>query len=93
MQAKVEACRWLTYKTAFNKDQETPDWQTEAASAKLFIIPTVTDIVESSRRLHGAYGYTKEFKVEKLSRAIAGFASIAVSLEINRSIVGSWLVK
>jgi alkylation response protein AidB-like acyl-CoA dehydrogenase len=93
MQAKIEACRWLTYKTAFTKDQETPGWQTEAAATKLFIIPAVTEIVELSRHLHGAYGYTKEFKVEKLSRAIAGFASIAVSLEINRSIVGSWLVK
>jgi butyryl-CoA dehydrogenase len=93
MQAKIEACRWLTYKTAFTKDQEAADWQTEAATAKLFIVPTAIEIVESSRRLHGAYGYTREFKIEKLSRAIAGFASIAVSLEINRSIIGSWLVK
>ncbi len=93
MQAKIEACRWLTYKTAFIKDQEKPDWQTEAATAKLFVVPTATEIVEMSRRLHGAYGYTREFKIERLSRAIAGFASIAVSLEINRSIIGSSLVK
>lgn len=93
MQAKIEACRWLTYKTAFAKDQEMPNWQTEAAATKLFVVPTVMDIVEISRRLHGAYGYTREFKIERLSRAIAGFASIAVSLEINRSIVGSSLVK
>ncbi len=93
MQAKLKACRWLTYKTAFDEDQRTPDWQTEAAEAKLFVVPTATEIVEMSRRLHGSYGYTREFKIERLYRAIAGCSSIAVSLEINRSIVGSSLVR
>ena len=93
MQAKIEACRWLTYKTAFEEDQKTPNWQTEAATAKLFVVPTALEIVESSKRLHGAYGYTKEFKIERLYRAIAGCTAIAVSLEINRSIVGSSLVR
>ncbi len=93
MQAKIEACRWLTYKTAFAEDNEAPDWQTEAATAKLFVAPTTMEIVEMSRRLHGAYGYTREFKIEKLYRAIAGCTAIAVSLEINRAIVGSSLVR
>lgn len=92
MQAKLEACRWLTYKTAFAQDQDAPDWQTEAATTKLFVIPTAIEIVETSRRLHGAYGYTKEFKIERLYRAIAGFSVIATSLEINRTIVGGALV-
>ncbi len=93
MQAKIEACRWLTYKTAFAEEQEAPNWPTEAAEAKLFVVPTAMEVVEISRRLHGAYGYTKEFKIEKLYRAIAGCTAIAVSLEINRSIVGSSLVR
>ena len=92
MQAKLEACRWLTYKTAFAQDQLTPNWQTEAATAKLFVVPAATEIVEMSRRLHGAYGYTKEFKIERLYRAMAGFSVIATSLEINKSIVGGALV-
>ncbi len=92
MQAKLEACRWLTYKTAFAQDEQSPDWQTEAAAAKLFVVPAATEIVEMSRRLHGAYGYTKEFKIERLYRAIAGFSVIATSLEINKSIVGGALV-
>jgi alkylation response protein AidB-like acyl-CoA dehydrogenase len=92
MQAKLEACRWLTYKAAFAQDHESPNWQTEAATAKLFVVPAVGEIVEMSRRLHGAYGYTKEFKVEKLVRAVAGFSVIATTLEINRSIVGGSLV-
>ncbi len=91
MQAKIEACRWLTYRTASLHDQEAVNWQTEAATAKLFVVPTAMEVVEMSRRLHGAYGYTKEFKIERLYRAIAGYTAIAVSLEINRSIVGDTL--
>jgi alkylation response protein AidB-like acyl-CoA dehydrogenase len=89
MQAKLEASRWLTYRAAFLQDQSAPTWMTEAAAAKLFVVPTAIEIVEMARRIHGAYGYTKEFKIERLSRAIAGSASVATSLEINRSILGA----
>ncbi len=93
MKSKLEACRWLTYKTAVAEDNEAPDWQTQAASAKVSVVPAAMEIVETARRLHGAYGYAREFKIEKLYRAIAGCPSIAVSLEINRSIVGSSIVR
>ncbi len=92
MQAKVEASRWLTYRTAFVQDQGAPNWQVAAATAKLSVVPAAIEVVEMSRRLHGAYGYTRDFKIERLSRAIAGFSVIEVSLEINKSIVGSSLV-
>jgi len=93
MQAKIEACRWLTYRAAFLEDQQAANWQTESATAKLFVAPNAMQVVDMSRQLHGAYGYTKETKIERLYRAIAGCTSIAVSLEINRSIVGSSLIK
>jgi len=93
MKAKTEACRWLTYRTAFLQDKGAANWQTESAAAKLFVIPAALEVVEISRRLHGAYGYTREFKIERLYRAVAGFTAIAVSLEINRSIVGASLVR
>ena len=89
MQAKLEAARWLTYRAAFLQDQSAPSWMTEAAVAKLFVVPAAIEIVETARRIHGAYGYTREFKIERLSRAVAGAASVATSLEINRSIVGA----
>ena len=41
----------------------------------------------------GLYGYTKDFKVERLYRAQPGNVVISVSLEINKSIVGASLVR
>lgn len=92
MEAKIKAARWMTYRAAFLQDQQDAGWITEAAAAKIFVIPAIIEVVEMSRRIHGAYGYTKEFKIERLYRAISGASAIAVSLEINKSIVGSSLL-
>lgn len=92
MHAKIEACRWLTYRTAHLLEQDSPDFQTEAAAAKIFVQPTITGVIEMALRLHGGYGYTKDLKVERLYRAQPGNTVVSVSLEINKSIVGRALV-
>jgi butyryl-CoA dehydrogenase len=93
IQSKIEACRYYTYRTAKLKDDKKPEWANEAAAAKSFVVPAAMEAVELSRRIHGAYGYTKEFKIERLYRAIAGASAIAVSLEINKSIFGASVAK
>jgi len=93
MYSRLQAARWLTYRTAFLKDSDAPDWMTEAAAAKLFVVPATMQLVEMARQIHGAYGYTKELKIERLYRAIAGASVIAVGLDINRSIVSAPLIR
>jgi alkylation response protein AidB-like acyl-CoA dehydrogenase len=93
MYSKLQAARWLTYRAAYLKDTDNKDWMTEAAAAKIMVVPATLEIVETARRIHGAYGYTRELKIERLYRAIAGASAIAVSLEINKSIVGGSLVR
>ena len=56
VQSKLEASRWLTYRSAFMQDREKKGWMIAAASAKLFVVPTAIDAVEMARRIHGAYG-------------------------------------
>jgi alkylation response protein AidB-like acyl-CoA dehydrogenase len=92
MRSKLNAIRWVAYRAAVLKDKNASDWMTEAATAKMFVVPAAMEIVELSRRIHGAYGYTKEFKIERLYRAIAGASAIAVSLEINKSITAASLL-
>lgn len=93
MHSKIEAARWLTYRTAFLYDRKASNFMDEAASAKLFVAPACIEVVEKARHIHGAYGYTRDFKIERLYRAISGATAIATSLEINRSIVGTSLVR
>ncbi|MFC1872585.1 acyl-CoA dehydrogenase family protein [Chloroflexota bacterium] len=92
MYAKIEAARLLTYKAANLKDRAVADWEVQAAASKLFVVPTTQDIVLSAKRIHGSYAYTKGAKIERLYRAIAGADGIATSLELNKSIVSSYLL-
>lgn len=93
MHSKLEAARWTTYRAAWLKDRSAANWAEEAAAAKLFVVPATMEIVDMSRRIHGPYGYTKGTAIERLFRAAAGASAIAVSLEINKSIVASALLK
>ena len=92
MEAKIQSARWMTYRAAFLQDNQDENWMAEAATTKIHVIPAMMEVVELSRRIHGAYGYTKDFKIERLYRAIAGASAIAVSLEINKSIVAGSLL-
>ncbi len=92
MAARLEAARWLTYRASHLKEVGFPGWMKEAAAAKIFVVPAAMEVVEQSRRIHGSYGYTKDFKIERIYRAVAGASAIAVSNEINKSIVGAALV-
>ncbi len=93
MYSRLQAARWLTYRTAFLKHSNAPGWITEAAATKLFVVQATIEFVEIARRIHGAYGYMKEFKIERLYRAIAGASAIAGSLEINKAIVSASLIE
>ena len=93
MKGKLDASRWLTYCAAFLLDQKSPERMTEAAIAKTFVIPATIAIGKLSRRIHGAYGYTQEYKIERLCRGLAGTTGVATSFAINKSIVGSSLVR
>ncbi|MDO8473450.1 MAG: acyl-CoA dehydrogenase, partial [Dehalococcoidia bacterium] len=93
MQCQLEASRWLTYRTAYILDRESADAASAAATAKLFVIPATIGVAESSRRIHGAYGYAQEFKIERLCRAVVAATSVATTLEVNRSIVAASLVR
>ena len=93
LHAKIQACRWMTYRTAMLHETDDPSFQTEAAACKLFVQPVVNEVIATALRLHGAYGYTKEFKIERLFRAQQGNVVISVSLEINKAIVGASLVR
>jgi len=68
-------------------------FQREAAACKVFVQPVVSQVIDASFRLHGCYGYTKEFKIERLYRAQPGNVVISVGPGINKAIVGASLVK
>jgi alkylation response protein AidB-like acyl-CoA dehydrogenase len=67
MATKIEAARLLTLQAAERKSAgERADL--EAGMAKLFATETAEEVALEAMRIHGGYGYSQEFVVERLYR-------------------------
>ena len=67
MATRIEAARLLTMQAAERKDAgERADL--EAGMAKLFATETASEVALEAMRVHGGYGYSQEFVVERLYR-------------------------
>ncbi len=67
MSARVEAARALTYKAAWKRDNGL-EMNIDASHAKLFASELAVNAAEEAIQIHGGYGYTKDYPVEKLWR-------------------------
>src|SRR3954469_4858111 len=91
MATKVEAARLLMLKAARLKDAgERSD--VEAGMAKLFASETGKEVVEDAFRIHGGYGYSKEYEIERLYRDAPLLLIGEGTSEIQRMVTGRTLV-
>lgn len=69
MKTMIEAARLLTYRAAYLKDQGK-DVSYEASLAKLYASESAVKITSEAIQIHGGYGFTKDFSVEKFYRDV-----------------------
>ncbi len=67
MTVQTEAARLLTYSAASAKQEGLP-YSDKAAMAKLFASETASFVTNRAIQLHGGYGYTQEYPVERMMR-------------------------
>jgi len=67
MSTEVDAARLLTWKAAWTKDQGRR-YSLEAAQAKLYSSQMAQRVTNLALQIHGGYGYTKEYNVERYFR-------------------------
>jgi len=67
MKTRIEAARMLVYKAAQMKKNGTP-YAAEAAMAKLYASETAMHVTTKAVQLHGGYGYTMDYPVERMMR-------------------------
>jgi len=67
MATEIEAARLLVYRAAWNKDNGLP-YSKEAAMAKLFAAETATRSAGKAIQIHGGYGFTESYPVERAYR-------------------------
>jgi alkylation response protein AidB-like acyl-CoA dehydrogenase len=92
MATKIEAARLVTRKAARMKDAgERSDL--EAGMAKLLASETGKEVVEDSFRIHGGYGYSKEYEIERLYRDAPLLLIGEGTSEIQRMVIGKKLLQ
>jgi len=64
MQTELDAAHLLTYRAAWLADQGLP-YSREASMAKLFASEAASRACNKALQIHGGYGYTREFHVER----------------------------
>lgn len=67
MKTRIEASRLLIYKAADMKEKHLP-YGPYSAMAKLFAAETAMYVTTKAVQLHGGYGYTKDYPVERMMR-------------------------
>jgi alkylation response protein AidB-like acyl-CoA dehydrogenase len=69
MAVEVEASRWLTYHAAAQREMGK-SIALEGAMAKLFSTESAKRVVDKAMSVHGCYGFTKDFPIERLYREV-----------------------
>ena len=92
MATKIEAARLLTHSAAAKKDRgERCDL--EAGMAKLFASEICHEVTMDAMRIHGGYGYTEEFPVERYFRDAPLMMIGEGTNEIQRLVIARNLLK
>jgi alkylation response protein AidB-like acyl-CoA dehydrogenase len=92
MATQVEAARLMTLKAARMKDAGQRS-DLEAGMAKLFASEAGRFCVEESFRIHGGYGYSKEYEIERLYRDAPLLLIGEGTSEIQRMVIGKKLLE
>ena len=67
MATQIDASRLLLYRAAACKDNNKP-FSAEASMAKLYCSATAKEVTDLAVQIHGGYGYSKEYDVERYFR-------------------------
>jgi alkylation response protein AidB-like acyl-CoA dehydrogenase len=92
MGTRLEAARLLTLKAARMKDAgERSD--IEAGMAKLFASEAAKENAEEALRIHGGYGYSKEYEIERIYRDAPLLLIGEGTSEIQKMVIGKKLLE
>jgi butyryl-CoA dehydrogenase len=92
MATKIEASRFLVYNACYKKDLGER-FGKEAAMAKLFASETAVDSAIKAVQIHGGYGYTKEYTVERLFRDAKITEIYEGTSEVQRLVIAANLLR
>ncbi len=92
MATEIEAARLLTRKAAWKQDTGAR-FTLEASIAKLFASEMATRVTHKAIQIHGGYGYSREYPVERMYRDARITEIYEGTSEIQRLIIANWVLR
>jgi butyryl-CoA dehydrogenase len=92
MATEIDAARLLVRKAAWKQDTGGR-FSMEASVAKLFASELSTRVTHKAMQIHGGYGYSHEYPVERMYRDARITEIYEGTSEIQRLVIASWVLK
>ena len=89
---ETHAARLMVYHAAWLKDQGEP-FTKEGAMAKLFATEMAERVAYKAIQIHGAYGYSKEYPVERLYRDARALTIGEGTSEVQRLVIARKVIQ
>jgi len=93
MAVKVEAMRTLVYRAAAMLAEGHADGPQQAAIAKLYTGRAAFDVVNDAMQIHGGYGYSSEFPLERMLRDVRALQLGGGTNEILKNRIAAGMLK
>ena len=93
LSTKIAAARCLVYVATDAKQNKLPTLSVNAAQAKLFASETAMEVTTKCVQLHGGYGYTREYPVERMMRDAKITEIYEGTSEVQRMVISGALLK
>ena len=87
MATKVETAHTMMVRAARTKDKGERN-DVEAGMAKMLASEYCNEVVEASFRIHGGYGYSKEYEIERIMREVKFMLIGEGTSDIQKMIIG-----
>ncbi len=91
MQMRVEAARLLIHRAASNAEQGLPSIL-DSSVAKCFANEISREVTGTAKQLMGAYGYSKDFDMERRMRDSWGWGIAGGAIDIQKVNIASAMV-
>jgi butyryl-CoA dehydrogenase len=91
MATELDAARLLTWKAAWAKDQGKR-YTLEAAQAKLYASEMAQRVTNKALQIHGGYGYSREYDVERYFRDARITEIYEGTSEVQKMVIADWVL-
>jgi butyryl-CoA dehydrogenase len=93
MATQIQAARLLVYYAGYCKDKGMPRFSRESAMSKYYASTVAVDVARMAVQIHGGYGYTKDYPIERLYRDAKILELYEGTSEIQKIVIAKDLLK